>query len=90
MGLEFLKLKKYVSKADFLEILPYLTFDSLYSGDNSQVLIRFIVINFVSAFLHRDMVFDAKAIDFDFEVQAEHLQNEMRNVEKMFPKIVSA
>lgn len=74
-----------------MEILPYLTFDSLYSGDNSQVLLRFIVINFVSAFLRRDMVFDAKAIDFDFEVQVDNLQPDMRNVEeRMFPKIVSA
>jgi hypothetical protein len=85
-----LKLRKYVTKADFLEILPYLTFDSLYSGDDSQVLLRFIVVNFVSAFLRRDMVFDAKAVDFDFEVQADNLQQEMRNVEeKLLPNVVS-
>lgn len=33
VGLELLKLKKYVTKTDFLEILPYVTSEYLSSGN---------------------------------------------------------
>ncbi len=73
-----------------MEILPYLTSNSLYNNDDTQVLIRFIVVNFVSALLKKDIVFDAKAIDFEFEVQMDNLHEEMRLMEeKLFPKVIS-
>ena len=33
-----------------------------------EVMLRFIVINFVSAFFKKDVLLDPKSIDFDIEV----------------------
>jgi phage-related holin len=40
-----------------------------------QVLLRFIIVNFLSAFLKKDIIFDAKSVDFEFEVQVDNVQD---------------
>jgi hypothetical protein len=97
VGLEFVKLGKYVSKADFLEILPYIHHDYLYSNKNLdgkmdiEVFLRFITVNFVSAFLKKDIIFDAKSIDFEIEVRRDSVEEQLTKIDKkLFSKVISA
>lgn len=69
VGIEFIKLDKFVPKSDFQEILPYIHYKYLENDKPSKefdikILFRFIIVNFVSAFFKRDFIFDPKEIDF--------------------------
>ena len=78
VGLDFIKLDKFVHKNDFQEIMPYLHLKYLEEEKPTKdfdirVQLRFIIINFVSAFFKRDFIFDPKEIDFEVEVRNERM-----------------
>lgn len=43
-------------------------------------MLRFIVINFISALFKKDILFDPKSIDFDLEVDPGSISEQIKNI----------
>lgn len=70
VGLEFWKMNKYITKAEFEEILPFLT-EQIVREEASdrridlRMYLKSIMLNFFGAFFKKDLIFDSKHIDLD-------------------------
>lgn len=75
VGLQFVKFDKYITRAEFEEILPFLTTKFIKEGDPKMrkidvwMQLKFIMLNFYSAFFKKDLIFDPKYLDLDVEVR---------------------
>lgn len=97
LGLDFALHDKYIPRSQFEEMLPYLTSEylALPRGDGRlrfplKMVVRILMINFVSALLGRDFAFEKNAVTMETQVCWKDAITIVKHAEeKLLPRVVT-